>query len=232
MRQLNDLSHQKFVLGFNPVSDEGPETEAIKDIISISPNIPLGDFQDLAGRLAVAMKGIMDYLGEISGDGINWQGGRPPFANNDWQIDVQQSLGVKTSWVIRTFWNEDPTLLDRLKEDLNAGLSLWMYSIACTNSSLNRLYSFHDELRIDQVSNLPSFRQVTPKERGYFVRIVGSAGSKTDEEIRHWVPFKYCQLVPSYGGKWWNEEMNNIFSGLLGTRDWPVFGLFYSSSFK
>ena len=236
MRQLDELSPQKFVLGFGPVSDESPETEAIKDISLTSPKIPLGDFHDLASRLAVAIKGIMDYLNEISGNEIIWQviDDKPPFANNDWQIDVQQSLGVKTSWVIRTSSYSHVALLDHLKEDLNAGLSLWMYSIACTNSSLNRLYSFHDELRTDnQVSNLPTFQQVTPKGGGCFARIVGSAGSKTDKEIDDWMPFMYRKLVPSYDGKWWNEKKNDYFRvPPIIWRTWPVFGLFYSNSFK
>ena len=237
MRPLNDPLHQKFVLGFRSVSREGPETKAIKDIISMTPNIPLGDFQDLAGRLAVAMKGIMDYLGEISGNEIIWNGygeRYPPFEEeNFWQIDVQQSLGIKTSWVIRTKWEKDDlTLLDRLKDDLNAGLSLWMHSIACTNSSLKRLYSCHDMLRNNKVTNLPSFREVSPKEDGRFPRIVG-AGSDTYERIKKWMPNNVVDSVPRYDGKWWNEKENKYFYGVpqQWRRVWPVFGLFFSNSF-
>ena len=240
MRQLHDPSHQHFVLGFRPVSHECPETKAIKDIISTTPNIPLGDFHDLAGRLADAMKGMMDYLGEISGNGIIWQGqgkgygGHPPFKGNSWQVDVQQSLGVKTSWVIRTNWEKDDlTLLDRLRVDLNAGLSLWMHSIACTNSFLKRLYSCHDMLRNDKVTDLPSFREVSPKEGGRFPRIVG-AGFKTYEELREWMPNDVVDRVPRYDGKWWNEKENKYFYGVpqQWRRAWPVFGLFFSNSFK
>ena len=234
MRQLNDFSHQKFVLGFTSVSDECPEIKAIKDIISINPKIPLGDFHDIASRLAVAMKGIMDYLSEISGNGIIWQGFiSNPFARHAWQIDVQQSLGVKTSWVIRTRWKKDDlTLLDRLKEDLHAGLSLWMHSIACTNSSLNHFYSCYDKLRNDRVPNLSSFREDTPKKWQKFPRIVGSAGSKTCTEIRKWIPRVYRKSVPSYDGKWWNEKEKEYFLGAPTWQPWPVFGLFYSNSFK
>ncbi|KAL8795907.1 MAG: hypothetical protein Q9195_001651 [Heterodermia aff. obscurata] len=215
MRQLNDLSPQKFVLGFDSVSNECPETKAIKDISSITPNIPLGDFHDLASKLAVAMKGIMDYLGEISGNEIIWQefGDRPPFAANDWQIDVQQSLGVKTSWVIRTYWKKDDLdLLDNLKEDLHAGLSLWMHSIACTNSYLNRLYSCLDKLRNDKVSIFRSFREVIPKERGIFPRIVGSAGSKTSKKISEWVPYASLEMEDYTTGGLYNQTMLRTFT--------------------
>ena len=227
VQQLTKLSGQKLVLGFVPKNDwnQCREAKAVTDLISVEANIPLGDYNVLASKVKDAIGRIIEYLDFSSG--IRWKWYEPPWRSNHWQIDVQESLEKKTSWIVHmgSDWSQA-----RSTVDLTAGLSLWMYSLVCGKNSLEPFY-LHEEL---EGTGSDAFWKVsTPGTHPAFQRIIGSSESSTVEEMKMWMGAKVYATVPSYDGKWngeaiWKEKSRA--RKLISDR--PVFGLYYSTSFE
>ncbi|ERF75711.1 hypothetical protein EPUS_01541 [Endocarpon pusillum Z07020] len=207
--ELEQLSKHEFILGFRGFhSQKSYEMHAIRRQISIVPDIPRGEYTDLASKLAAAMIGVMNIM-NMSGN-IVWKNkGRPPWLNHHWWVDVQQGLREQPLkfWVVDMGPIPDKAALT---EQLTAGLSLWMYSLLCQKNSLDRLCNQND-LRNSNAA---------------FLRIIGSSDSCTAEQMEVWMPGTALDSITS-----------SNFEGLHVPRreplsSWPVFGVYYSASFK
>lgn len=223
LRPLAKLSGEEFVVGFcrRNKSKECLEVKSLTDLFAVtSPS--WRDCGKIASKLAAAMKGMMGYLGEEVPNS-HWKGDLPPWIYfHDFRVDVQQSLGKKTSWYVRT--NSD--LMNELILDLTVGLSLWIYSLMQRMERIEKLrqamelpFGYYFEFGRDSFG---------PEDRGEFVRILGNTGYVSAEEVGSWIPADDLHVgetisVPCY---------DKINLPTRRQRGWPVFGLYYSTSFK
>lgn len=161
---------------------------------------------------------------------IVWKERTVPWKRKYWQIDVQKSLGKKTSWIVDTAHGIDQA---SLIPDLTAGLSLWIYSLIGGRTSLKRLH-IPSGLGMDHWA----FDAETAGRNSMFVRIISSSEIYTAQEIQSWIP--KCKLshfgaryIPSYDSEWDIDlipEMASVHTWPV--HPWPVFGLYYSASFE
>ena len=210
IRQLEKFSGQTFILGFFPPNQihntkQCPEVEVAKMLTSTAPNIPLESSANIASKLAAAMKGIMETL--HSNPDVDWINKEPPWDQRRvWGVDVQKSLGLKTSWIVSTSVDGDQALLTT---DLTIGLSLWMYSLVCGDNALDPVCKNVDR---------PAYwsDKLNPGQPCLFAQIIGNSRS-TMEEIRRWIRCNKVHLGFKYPER---------------QRPWLIFGLYYSASFR
>ena len=90
VQPLKRYSDTKFFLGFRApiITRPNSAVNAIKQLVSISPNIPLGGCVEVAPSLAAAMGRIMKILD--SDVLVRWKEGVAPWVGRSWQIDVQE----------------------------------------------------------------------------------------------------------------------------------------------
>ncbi|KAI9658259.1 MAG: hypothetical protein M1821_002392 [Bathelium mastoideum] len=245
--QLDRLRDKKFALGFKSysASDEdrtkddresknhngfektsvSPRVKAITDLISVAPKLPRGEYAHVASKLATAMTGIIEFLEGPDGSGIRWIDSYP-WWQDVWQIDVQESLGVKTSWILQPYRHDH----GQLTSNLTAGLSLWMYSLICANNLLKPLYNrpgaLGDGVRLTSISS------------DRFVRIIGSTNSCNVEEMQRWIASDLLFDVPPYdcsqpsAGREFYKAIDMADKMRRNLGRWPIFGLYYSTSFE
>lgn len=223
VRQLSRLSGQEFTLGFVSAGTESQciEARCITDLMTVDTNVPLGDYSDLASKLANAITRIVKFL-EHNDGAIQWKGRGGPWRSRDWKVDVQQSQGVKTTWIVPM---GSYIVAERLTPDLTAGLSLWMYSLVCGSDSLDSL----DKHASEETSELVASMKLTPKKQANFVRIIGNSGSTTVEELKSWIAEGVYTAIPSYDGNW-NRDLQELVTG--GQQLWPIFGLHFSAALE
>lgn len=222
MNQLDNFEDTDFVLGFIPPTSKSlvpnsPEVRAVTDLILAAPNIPLGKYEQVTDRLIAAIQGILKVLRKSP---IHWKTEEHPWRSRDWQIDVQQNLRGKTSWIIPL--SEDPATL---KSHLVAGLSLWVYSLHCGNTSLNRLLSTPRMGAVDfmELSNLTAPRLLR------FRRIIGKRSQPySAQDLEKWIG-RRTKVINRYDSK---ETTDPHYFSTIVPHNWPVFGLYFSASFQ
>lgn len=225
VRPLDNLFDKEFVLGFTESTQhECLEIQALMGLMATAPNMPLGNHAELASRLAAAMtevaKTFRTMMPEVK------------VPDDIWQIDVVGSKSdvrsiratAKSSWFV---------LKPLLKENLVAGLSLWMHSLAYERESLNVDFnSYH--FKTTGLFTRSRFQSLTTGKLYRFVRIVGSSdSSNTVQDIIRWMPKGKLVITSRYDDTWnAGTQSEPEFLGLLDYQLWPVFGLHYSAAYE
>lgn len=220
-----DPVHQ-FQMGFHSIDSASlpqqcPEVKAATDLILRAPDIlSFCNCADVASNLADAMEGIVRIMWDRGPDESPWK-------KKSWVIDVQQSLGLKTPWVVHLD-------SETLRRDLTAGLSLWVYSLICGSDWLGTHLGDDDRF---SPQNRPRNSKLTPGKPEKFIRILGHSGYLSALAMRRWIkillrlhleePVKTYREIPAYDGEWHDESHTHW----VDLRSWPVFGLYNSAIF-
>lgn len=244
-------ARKKFVLGLpsNKATRQCPEVQLLGDLLeahgeSIS-NLPLGKSWEVAKKLAIAIKGVMETIEKYNNKGYKWERKLRPLGppwqkcstnampdgvlgeeeieelgGPDWQIDVQRERAVKDHWIVRRISEDiqgDPDLLAR---KLCAGLYLWVASLECGEELFDEAFN-SPELTELPFCLEPQYRQGDQ----LFMRIVGDCPARMTQ-MEWWMRASSGQLktVPAYNG-----EKN---SGNLASTVWSAFGLYHSAAFE
>ena len=207
-----------------PLPQQCPQVKAVTDLILAAPHIPsVWDCAEVASNLADALEGIMAIF-------YNFGLGTSFRKTSNWAIDVQQSFGVKTTWLVHL----DP---NRLRRDLTAGLSLWVYSLVCGSDSLGT------RLRSDNTKSLrnrPRNSKLTPGKAERFIRILGNSGYMSLTSWDTWMltilgareTWDSYHEIPAYNGEWDERFSHHRVLQSQDLRSWPVFGLYSSATFE
>jgi len=128
-------------------------------------------------------------------------------------------LGVTAPWIVHAAVAKLDEQAD-LTPDLIAGLSLWMYSLACGDKSMNRFYNLDRAGGSDE----PCSQSLFPGRKDeHFIRILGNTRSQG--------PF---YMDPRFMESWigLDQPFERFPEDGLWRRPWPLFGLYYSASFE
>ena len=209
-------SKQCVVLGFCKINEtrQCSKLTVIASLRSLNLGLPAGRCADLASKVATAMIGVKGYLKRqtLEQTEIDWffryrsTARELPWDDCAFRIDVLDHLGINSSWVIPIDDGED----GHLAEEINAGLSLWMYSLLTANGSLEQ--AVKDDVAFEFLF--------------HWTRIVGNSKFVTIEELREWMPDSELRAVSNYD----EASSLNTNDKMIG-RPLPVLGLCYSSSF-
>lgn len=236
VRQLTQFASRsqgrviEFRVGFRsiasaPLPQECSQVKAVSDLILAAPHIPsIWDCAEAASNLADTMEGILTIFYDFGLDPIAFR------KTSSWAIDVQQTFGLKTTWVVHL----DP---DGLRRDLIAGLSMWVYSLACGSDSLDTGLRNVDPLFW---RNRPQTFKLTPGEAEYFIRILGNSRYMSSTKWDIWMRrilgaeghSDIYQEIPAYNGEWDEGDSRHGEFQLRILRSWPVFGLYSSATFE
>jgi hypothetical protein len=246
IHELKKYEAEAFVLAFTQEYNKDTETKAWSELRNASPQMPLGDYAEVASKLATLISGVSGVLHDMTTKGkIKWKWS--PWSYNFWRIDICRHVeentpggkGIKSSWNIRIHEGDGNEHYGKLSEDLLAGFSLWMYSLECGAKALGKIYDDnevfkkfgdHKWSRGMSDSHIP-FDRLSPS-----YRIVGNSTSTTIGELQYYMGQTIVWDVPPYDGKFPEEFklpriLERKFQGTFPLH-WPVLGVYNSASFR